>query len=69
MAAGADTKENPVILRDVCYTIAILCPSTITLEYFMMGNWNLLEDRKVRNRREWRGTTGMKGGIEGKEVV
>ena len=52
MVEGADSKENLVILRDKSYTIAILCQRTIALEDFMMGNWNLWEDREVRNVRE-----------------
>ena len=43
---GADTEENLVILRDVRYTIATLCQSTVALEDFMMGNCNLWKDRE-----------------------
>ena len=52
MVEGADTKENLVILRDESYAIAILHQRTIALEDFMMGNWNLWEDRERRNERE-----------------
>ena len=46
MAEGTDTKENLIILRDVCYTITILHQRTIAGKHSMMGNWNLLEDRE-----------------------
>ena len=52
MVEGADAKEKLVILRDESYTIAFLCQRTKALEDFMMGNWNLWEEREVRNERE-----------------
>ena len=59
MVEGADTKENLVILGDEPYTIAIFHPSTIALEDFMLGNWNLWKvregkDEREQGQREWR---------------
>lgn len=71
MVEGADTKEKLVILRNESYTIAILHHRTKALEDFMMGNWNLWEEREVRNEREGgeeRERTGMKEG-RGKRKV
>ena len=61
MAEGADTEENLVILRDVRYTIAILCPSTVALEDFMMCNWNLWEDREGGMREKGERREGEQG--------
>ena len=52
MVEGADAKENLVILRTECYTIAILHQRTKASEHYMMCDWHLWEDREGRNMRE-----------------
>ena len=70
MAEGADTKENLVILRDICYTIAILHPSTIALEDFMLGNWNLWKVREGKNERDGGEENRLRKGLErGRSII